>query len=86
LAPNQPALMDTLGVILSDKGESARGLDLFKKALELAPQAAQIRLNYAKALIKAGQKGEAKIQLDQLTKLGDKFAGQTEVLQLSKDL
>jgi predicted Zn-dependent protease len=39
---------------------SARAMGLFKKALELAPQASLIRLNYAKALIKAGKNSEAK--------------------------
>jgi predicted Zn-dependent protease len=78
--------MDTLAVLLVDKGDSARAMELFKKALELAPQASQIRLNYARALIKAGQKGEAKIQLDQLAKLGDKFPAQAEVAELQKGL
>jgi predicted Zn-dependent protease len=82
LAPNQPALMDTLAVLLVEKGDSARALDLFKKALELAPQASAIRLNYAKALIKSGKKSEARKELDQLATLGDKFPAQAEVAQL----
>jgi putative PEP-CTERM system TPR-repeat lipoprotein len=86
LAPNQPAVMDTLAVLLLDKGDSARALDLLKKALELAPQASQIRLNYARALLKTGQKTEAKGELDQLAKLGDKFPAQAEVGQLLKGL
>ena len=86
LAPNQPAFMDTLGVLLAEKGEMARGLELLAKAVELAPQAAGIRLNYAGMLIKADQKAEAKKQLDELTKLGDKFSGQAEVAQMVKDL
>lgn len=64
----------------------ARAMGLFKKALELAPQASLIRLNYAKALIKAGQNSEAKRELDQLAKLGDKFPAQAEVAQLLKGL
>ena len=86
LAPNQPALMDTLAVLLVDKGDQARGLELFQKALELAPQATQIRFNYARALIKAGQKSEARKQLDELAKLGDKFPGQAAVAELMKQL
>jgi len=86
LAPNQPPLMDTLAVLLVDKGDTARGLELLKRALDLAPQAAQIRLNYAKALLKAGQKDAARKELDQLAKLGDKFRGQAEVAQLQKSL
>lgn len=86
LAPNQPPVMDTLAVLLIDKGDTARALELFRKALEIAPQASQIRLNYAKALLKAGQKSDARSELDQLAKLGEKFPGQAEVAQLQKGL
>ena len=86
LAPNQPALMDTLGVLLVDKGDNARGLELLKQAVALAPQAGQIRLNYAKSLIKAGQKSEARSELEQLAGLGDKFPAQAEVAELLKGL
>lgn len=89
LAPNQPAVMDTLGVLLVDQGDQgnqARGLALLKEAVALAPQQAMIRLNYAKALIKTGQKTEARSELDELAKLGDKFAAQAEVTALLKGL
>ena len=86
LAPNQPAQMDTLAVLLMEKGETQRAFELFRQALELAPQAAVIRLNYARALIKAGQKSEAKKQLDEVAKLGDKFPAQAEVAELQKGL
>ena len=78
--------MDTLAVLLVDKGDTARALELFRKALEIAPQASQIRLNYAKALLKAGQKSDARSELHQLAKLGEKFPGQAEVAQLQKGL
>lgn len=86
LAPNQPALMDTLALLLIEKGDTARGLELLKKALEIAPDASQIRLNYARALVKAGQKTDARTELDKLAKLGDKFPAQAEVTQLQKGL
>ena len=86
LAPNQPALMDTLGVLLLDKGDTARALDLLQRASTLAPRAAGIRLNLAKALIKSGQKDAARKELDELTKLGDKFSGHVEVTQLKRNL
>ncbi len=86
LAPNQPAIMDTLGMLLVDKGETARGLELLVKALELAPQAHAIRLNYARALIGAGRKAEAKQALETLAKLGDPFPQQDEVAALLKGL
>jgi putative PEP-CTERM system TPR-repeat lipoprotein len=86
LAPNQPAIMDTLGMLLVEKGETARGMELLQKATAMAPQAPSIRLNFAKALIKTGQKNAARKELDELAKLGDKFAGQSEVTELKQSL
>ncbi|MGZ5096123.1 MAG: tetratricopeptide repeat protein, partial [Burkholderiales bacterium] len=86
LAPNQPAIMDTLGVLLLESGDTARGLDLLQKASAMVPGAAVIRLNLAKALIKAGKKDAARKELDELAKLGDKFSGQVEVTQLQRNL
>jgi putative PEP-CTERM system TPR-repeat lipoprotein len=86
LAPNQPAIMDTLGRLLVEKGNVERGLDLLGKAIALAPQAAEIRLNYARGLIKSGKKTEARQELETLAKLGDKFSGQAEVAELLKGL
>ena len=86
LAPDQAAIVDTLGGLLVDSGDMARGLELLQKAVSLAPQAAEIRLNLAKALVKAGKKDEAKKELNELVKLGDKYPAQAEVDKLLKSL
>lgn len=86
LAPNQPAIMDTLAVLIADKGDTAKAIELLKKAVSLAPQAASIQLNLAKTLIKAGKKEDARKELEALAKLGDKFPSQAEVSQLLKTL
>lgn len=86
LAPNQPAIMDTLGVLLVEQGNIERGLDLLTKALQLAPEAHAVRLNYAQALLKAGKKAEAKEELETLAKLGEKFPAQAEVAGMLKGL
>jgi putative PEP-CTERM system TPR-repeat lipoprotein len=86
LAPEQAAIADTLGGLLVDKGDTARGIELLQKAVSLAPQNPPIRLNYAKALAKAGKKDEAKKELEELSKLGDKFADQNEVSKLLQSL
>lgn len=85
LAPDHPAIMDTLGMLLVEQGQTDRGLALLAKAVQQAPQAGELRLNYAKALIKAGRKTEARPQLEELAKLGDKFP-QDEVSALLKGL
>ena len=86
LAPNQPPIMDTLGTLLIEKGETARGVELLRKASSLAPDAPALRLSFAKALIKINQKGEAKKELEELAKLGDKFPAQSEVTNLMRGL
>ena len=84
LAPNQPAFMDTLAVLLSDAGDYAKALDLQTKVMTLQPQNPVFRLNLAKIHLKGGKKDLAKKELDELVKLGDKFGGQKEVAELLK--
>jgi Flp pilus assembly protein TadD len=86
LAPDQATILDTLGVLLVEKGDTARGVELLQKATKLAPELVAIRLNLAKALIKAGQKDAAKKELEELSKLGDKYKDQASVEQLMKGL
>lgn len=86
LAPNQPAFMDTLAMLLAEKGESAKAIELLRKAMALSPQAASIQLNLAKVLIATGKKEEARKELEALAKLGEKFPEQAEVSRLLKAL
>lgn len=86
LAPNQPAYMDTLAVLLAEKAEYAKAIDLLRKAMAAAPQAASIQLNLAKTLIAAGKKDEARKELEALAKLGEKYPSQPEVAKLLQAL
>jgi putative PEP-CTERM system TPR-repeat lipoprotein len=86
IAPNQPAFMDTLATLLSDKNESAKALEMQKKVVALQPDAPLFKLNLAKIQLKAGDKAGAKVTLGELAKLGDKFGGQAEVAALLKGL
>ncbi len=86
LAPNQPPFMDTLAMLLADKGENAKAVELLRKAHELAPQNAPIQFNLAKVLLKNGDKEAARKELEALAKLGDKFPLQGEVARLQKEL
>ncbi len=86
LAPNYPALMDTLAVLLLEKGDAARSVELLKKAVDLAPNEPEIRFNLARALAKSGDKAEARKQLETLAKLGDRYPRQAEVAQMIKEL
>jgi putative PEP-CTERM system TPR-repeat lipoprotein len=86
LAPDQPAFMDTLAMLLAEKGETGKAIELLRKALAVSPQASSIQLNLAKVLILAGNKSDARKELEALAKLGDKFPAQAEVSQLLKSL
>jgi putative PEP-CTERM system TPR-repeat lipoprotein len=84
LRPGEPAFMDTLAAALGDAGQVAKGIELEKKAILLAPEQMTFRLNLAKLYLKAGDKNLAKSELDQLAKLGDKFTEHAEVGELLK--
>ena len=82
LAPENVLIMDTLGAILVDSGELERGLELLGTAAERAPQAHNIRLNFAKALVKAKRKEAARKELEALAKLDSRSPIQQEAAKL----
>ena len=86
LAPENPAIMDTLGWLLVEHGQTERGLELLGRASELAPDAYEIRLHLAKALIKAGNKGTARKELEVLAKLDSRLPIQQEATALLSGL
>ena len=86
LAPNQAAIMDTLGVLLADSGELPRALELLARASAADPQSTEIKFNYARVLVKAGKKGDAKVILEDLAKQGSKFKSQDEVAKLLREV
>ena len=86
LDPNQPAYLDTLAMLLSDKNDYAKAVEWQNKAIALQPETPTYRLNLAKIHIKGGNKDLARKELDVLAKLGSKFHGQGEVTNLLKGL
>lgn len=86
LAPDNPAIMDTLGWILLDQGNTARALQLLQKASELQPDALDIHYHFAVALAKSGDKVKAKKELEMITAPGKNFAKTDEAKTLLKQL
>lgn len=84
-APDQPAFMDTLAMLLSAKGEHAKALDLQKKVLALNTNAPVFQMNMAKIQLAAGDKAGARKTLEPLAAQGEKFNGQAEVQRLLKE-
>ena len=86
LAPNQPAFMDTMASVLAASGQVDKAVELQKKVVAQVPTNDSFKLDLAKLYLKAGNKADARAQLDQLAALGKKFPGQAEVISLRKDL
>lgn len=85
-AGDNPAVMDTLGIILLADQQPDRGLPLLQKANELAPNQPEIALHLSEALERSGNKAEARKVLEQvLTKLGQ-FEGRDALEKRYRDL
>ena len=80
LAGDNPAVMDTLGAILTERGDPKRAVTLLQKAVALAPpQSADLRLHLAEALAKSGDKAGARKELEQLAAKGENAPGAAQV-------
>ncbi|MGZ8254031.1 MAG: XrtA/PEP-CTERM system TPR-repeat protein PrsT, partial [Burkholderiaceae bacterium] len=86
LAPDSAPVLDTMGTLLVAKGDARRGVDYLGRAARIAPDRPDIRLNYAKGLVRAGQKDEARRELEVLQASPNDFPGKAEVAHLLKSL
>ncbi len=84
LQPKSPVLFDTRGMIFLTQGRTAEALEDLKLAAEYGPSNLVIHLNYARALLKAGKKEDAKRELAILRRLGT--PDMREIAALAKDL
>jgi len=75
LAGDNAGVMDTLGWLLVEKGDTARALPLLQKAVEKSPTSPEIRYHLGVALHKSGDKQGARREIDkalaQNTPFGD---------------
>jgi putative PEP-CTERM system TPR-repeat lipoprotein len=86
VAGDNPGVMDTLGWMLVEQGNTARGLPLLQKASGLAPNAPEIRYHLAVGLNKSGDKQGARKELDKLLADNKPFAQIEEARALLKTL
>jgi cellulose synthase operon protein C len=84
LAPQQAPLLDTLALALAAENQLPRALELQKKNVERWPDEASLRLTLARLHLQSGDKAQARIELDKLSKLGKKFRDHAEVTELLK--
>ncbi len=66
LAPGNAEMADTYGWVLVRLGDNARGIELLRRSLELAPGDTGKRIRLARGLLKAGEKAAARKELETL--------------------
>jgi putative PEP-CTERM system TPR-repeat lipoprotein len=81
-AQNAPPIIDTLGTILVQAGNQARGVELLRQAVSMAPKQSDYRLHLAEALFKGGDLQAAKKEVEIILK--DAPTGQ--ILEAAKTL
>jgi putative PEP-CTERM system TPR-repeat lipoprotein len=86
LAGDNPAVLDTLGWILIEQGNTTRGIPLLQKAVSAAPSSADIRYHLALGLNKSGDKVNARKELEKSLAGGNNFLQADEARALLKQL
>jgi putative PEP-CTERM system TPR-repeat lipoprotein len=86
LLPDRAPLLDTLASALAAEKQLKKAIQTQKRAISLNPQDASLKLNLAKLFIQDNQKPEARAELEDLARLGDRFPAQAEVAALLKTL
>ncbi len=86
LAAEEPVIMDTLGWILVEQGDAAKGVPILQNALAKTPQARDIRYHLAMGLYKAGDSAAARKELESLVAGNMQFVQAADTRALLKQL
>ena len=86
LAGDNPAILDTVGWIMVERADLARGVPLLKRAAALAPRAPDIRFHLASGLYKQGDKAQARKELEHALLSGIPFEQADQARALLKQL
>ena len=82
LLPDNAAIVDTVAAALAADKQFDKAAERQRRAVDLAPGEPAYRLKLARYLIAANDRAAAKLQLEQLSALGDKFQDQAAVKAL----
>lgn len=63
-APQNPAVLDTVGMLYAQNGDPNKGLEYLQQAVKFGGQSYGLRMNMARTLARAGKKDEARAELD----------------------
>jgi putative PEP-CTERM system TPR-repeat lipoprotein len=86
LDPKNFAVMDTLGWVLTNKGEVSLGIAMLRNAMARSANIPEIRYHYAVALHKSGQSKTALKELQGILAEGQPFSGVEDARSLYKQL
>lgn len=86
LAPTNPLVIDTLGWVLFQQGQTEAALPLLRDARLRSPDNAEIRYHLAKVLTATGRKGEAREELKEALRIANRFDGVEDAQILLKVL
>lgn len=86
LRPGSAPIADTLGWIRLGRGDLRQGLELLQKASRLEPNAPQIRYHLAVALVKSGNKTQARTELERLLRSNATFKDRAQAQELLRQL
>lgn len=86
LRPADPAINDTLGWILVNRGDIQRGLPMLEMARQALPDRSEVRYRYAAALAKSGRRAEALQELAALLNEGQDFSQRDDAGELLQSL
>ncbi|MBB3117073.1 XrtA/PEP-CTERM system TPR-repeat protein PrsT [Pseudoduganella violacea] len=89
LQSSHPSVVDTLGWLLIEQGNTTRGIELLRKAIAAVPDeraAGELRYHLAYGLHKSGDKAGARKELEKLLASGAQFPQLEEARSLLKQL
>lgn len=86
LRPGDAKILDTLGWILVQQGDTARGIDLMQRALAVAPKSTTLRYHLAVGYAKSGDKPKARAMLDALIAAEEAFPQRKDAVALRGQL
>lgn len=86
IAPQNPLVIDTLGWVLFQQGQTEQALPLLRDARLRAPGNPEIRYHLAKVLAATGRKAEARDEAREALKISDRFDGAPDAQRMADHL
>ena len=75
-----------MGWIMVRQGDTAQGVEMLRKAVDHAPSAGVLHYHLGVALMKAGDKGQARSELQAAVTSGQDFPEKVDARRMLKDL